>query len=310
MLLEKSVELAEILMGIFDTPNRMPVLFYRWRPPYSSQPHRASVVGMAEMATLSLEFTRLAQITGEDKYYDAVDRITNALVEMQKAGTTIPGLFPERIDASGCNKSATTKKSSLSKQAQKQMDSDELLEEPLGYGRDPDAPEGKLGDIGVDADKVSIPRKKKAETDDRLERRMDTPSRTISEDDELEKKERPPSRTIPEDDGLGAKERPEKFDPSSGRVPPLAADGSTIDWDCAPQGLVQAGHGLGSFHVGGAQDSAYEYFPKVCHITSATSEYPLTRYSNIYFWAAWNPSTRSFTRMPLMPSMNGCSSDL
>ena len=31
-LLEKAEELAEILMGAFDTPNRMPVLYYRWTP--------------------------------------------------------------------------------------------------------------------------------------------------------------------------------------------------------------------------------------------------------------------------------------
>lgn len=32
ILLEKAQELAEILIGAFDTPNRMPVLYYRWAP--------------------------------------------------------------------------------------------------------------------------------------------------------------------------------------------------------------------------------------------------------------------------------------
>lgn len=32
VLLEKAVELAEIIMGAFDTPNRMPTLFYKWAP--------------------------------------------------------------------------------------------------------------------------------------------------------------------------------------------------------------------------------------------------------------------------------------
>ena len=31
-LLDKAVELAEILLSAFDTPNRMPVTFYQWRP--------------------------------------------------------------------------------------------------------------------------------------------------------------------------------------------------------------------------------------------------------------------------------------
>lgn len=32
VLLDKAVELAEILMGAFDTPNRMPMTFYLWKP--------------------------------------------------------------------------------------------------------------------------------------------------------------------------------------------------------------------------------------------------------------------------------------
>jgi len=32
VLLEKAVELGEILIGAFDTPNRMPITFYQWKP--------------------------------------------------------------------------------------------------------------------------------------------------------------------------------------------------------------------------------------------------------------------------------------
>lgn len=32
VLLEKAVELADIVMGAFDTPNRMPTMFYKWAP--------------------------------------------------------------------------------------------------------------------------------------------------------------------------------------------------------------------------------------------------------------------------------------
>ena len=32
ILLDKSVELAEVLMGAFDTPNRMPITYYQWKP--------------------------------------------------------------------------------------------------------------------------------------------------------------------------------------------------------------------------------------------------------------------------------------
>ena len=32
VLLDKAVELADVLMGAFDTPNRMPMTFYNWKP--------------------------------------------------------------------------------------------------------------------------------------------------------------------------------------------------------------------------------------------------------------------------------------
>ncbi|KAI5859806.1 glycoside hydrolase family 47 protein [Durotheca rogersii] len=107
ILLEKAVELAEILMGVFDTPNRMPVLYYNWKPAFASRPKRAQgSVSVAELGSLAMEFTRLAQLTKQDKYYDAVARITDAFYEWQERGTTIPGIFPEHVDASGCNRTA------------------------------------------------------------------------------------------------------------------------------------------------------------------------------------------------------------
>ncbi|KAI5194106.1 seven-hairpin glycosidase [Aureobasidium subglaciale] len=114
VLLDKAVELADVLMGSFDTPNRMPVTFYRWMPTFASQPHRAGThVVLAELGSLSVEFTRLAQLTKEPKYYDAIDRITDAFLEWQNASgvnaTLIPGLFPVHVDASGCEKPAQIK---------------------------------------------------------------------------------------------------------------------------------------------------------------------------------------------------------
>ena len=55
------------------------------------------------MGSLSVEFTRLAQITKEAKYYDAVARITNEF-EMWQNNTKLPGLWPQFVDASGCKK--------------------------------------------------------------------------------------------------------------------------------------------------------------------------------------------------------------
>ncbi|KAL8693161.1 MAG: hypothetical protein Q9218_001943, partial [Villophora microphyllina] len=104
ILLDKAVELAEVLMGAFDTPNRMPMTFYLWKPTFASQPHRARTrVVLAELGSLTLEFTRLAQITKEIKYYDAIARITDEFERWQNH-TKIPGLWPKQVDASGCKK--------------------------------------------------------------------------------------------------------------------------------------------------------------------------------------------------------------
>ena len=106
ILLDKAVELAEVMYGAFDTPNRMPETYYRWKPTFSSQPHRAATrVVLAEIGSLSMEFTRLAQLAGEPKYYDAVARITDALDEFQNR-TRLPGMWPTYLDASGCAKPA------------------------------------------------------------------------------------------------------------------------------------------------------------------------------------------------------------
>jgi mannosyl-oligosaccharide alpha-1,2-mannosidase len=50
----------------------------------------------AELGSLSLEFTRLSQLTGDNKYYDAVQRIADLLFKNQN-NTAIPGLFPVLI---------------------------------------------------------------------------------------------------------------------------------------------------------------------------------------------------------------------
>lgn len=238
VLLDKAVELAEILMGIFDTPNRMPVLYYAWKPDFTSQPRRAGRVGMAELATLSMEFTRLAQLTSENKYYDAVDRITNALVDMQEAGTAFPGLFPEELDASGCNKTATTTSSSLSKLARDQVNKGGSLGDPEGYvpGKTPFGDDRKYAKI----ENTNSP----------------TPSTSNGHlspraSSDTESKSSPPNKN--DLDRAIDRER---------ALAPFAANGQMANWDCVPQGLVPAGYGQQVFHMGGGQDSAYEYFPK------------------------------------------------
>lgn len=54
-----------------------------------------------------MEFTRLAQLTRKAKYYDAIARITNELESWQN-NTKLPGLWPKKVDASGCKKPEVT----------------------------------------------------------------------------------------------------------------------------------------------------------------------------------------------------------
>jgi mannosyl-oligosaccharide alpha-1,2-mannosidase len=73
ILLDKARDLGDMLMGAFDTHNRMPLLRYNWRPRAASVGQRASEGScLAELGTLTMEFTRLAQLTGNHSYYDAV----------------------------------------------------------------------------------------------------------------------------------------------------------------------------------------------------------------------------------------------
>ncbi|TAQ89866.1 hypothetical protein B7494_g1798 [Chlorociboria aeruginascens] len=262
-LLDKAVELAEILMGAFDTPNRMPVLYYNWKPAFASQPHRASQrSNTAELGSLSMEFTRLAQLTGNPVYYDAVARVTNALSDMQDRGTPIDGAFPDNIDASGCNRTKPL-----------------TPKQPLSYGKPqtPPAagePEGyALAHPNLVTD--PLPRKRPVEEGPGTLEMVITPGEPSKaeivgwEDSEKERDTKPLKRSIDENALSGnassqsmvsiEKEHLASTAPSVINTPDTALG----DWDCVSQGLEPAGPWeIQSFSMGGGQDSTYEYFPK------------------------------------------------
>lgn len=104
ILIEKAVELGEILFSAFDTPNRMPSPHYTWSAtnPNSHNHQPSGSVVLAVLGTLSLEFTRLSQITGDDKYYDGIQRIINELEKWQPS-TSLPGMWPAIVDSTGTN---------------------------------------------------------------------------------------------------------------------------------------------------------------------------------------------------------------
>ncbi|THY30115.1 seven-hairpin glycosidase [Aureobasidium pullulans] len=98
-LLDKAVEVAEMLYVAFDTPNRMPITRWNVKDAAASKPQLASDgVLVAEIGSLSLEFTRLAQITHNDKWYDCIDRIMQVF-DRQQASSNVPGMWPLVVNA-------------------------------------------------------------------------------------------------------------------------------------------------------------------------------------------------------------------
>lgn len=99
VLLEKAVEVGDMLYVAFDTPNRMPLTRWDWRVARAGQRQEAGEsVLVAELGSLSVEFTRLSQLTKDPKYFDAVQRITNHFDEQQNA-TKLPGMWPVVVNA-------------------------------------------------------------------------------------------------------------------------------------------------------------------------------------------------------------------
>lgn len=100
VLLNSAVEFADFLIEAFDTPNHMPLLYYRWQ---DEMPNRLASrdACLAEVGSLSLEFSRLTQLTGDNKYYDAIARITE-FFEKSIDKFFMKGLVPNKLDISGC----------------------------------------------------------------------------------------------------------------------------------------------------------------------------------------------------------------
>ena len=98
-LLEKAAEVGNHLYGAFDTPNRMPATRWEWRKAREGEKQEASEQCLiAELGSLTLEFTRLSQLTGDPKYFDAIQRITNVLHDVQPK-TRLPGMWAVLVNA-------------------------------------------------------------------------------------------------------------------------------------------------------------------------------------------------------------------
>jgi mannosyl-oligosaccharide alpha-1,2-mannosidase len=96
--LHKATEFGEMLYKAFDTPNRMPITRWKLKDAIQEKQQADKTVLLAELGSFTMEFTRLSILTGDPKFYDAVDRITRLLAEQQER-TYLPGMWPVMVNA-------------------------------------------------------------------------------------------------------------------------------------------------------------------------------------------------------------------
>lgn len=99
VLLQKATEVGDLLYCAFDTPNRMPATRWNWKETFEGKDLEAGESTLvAEIGSLTLEFTRLSQLTGDLKYFDAIQRIMNQF-DAKQSLTKLPGLWPVVMNA-------------------------------------------------------------------------------------------------------------------------------------------------------------------------------------------------------------------
>ncbi|EAA30860.2 glycosyl hydrolase family 47 protein [Neurospora crassa OR74A] len=96
-LLDKATELGNMLYMGFDTPNRMPGFWLNFEDAKRGVQVAGTNDPSASPCSLSLEFTRLTQLTGDQRYFDAITRITEFLERTQNE-SKIPGMWPKLIN--------------------------------------------------------------------------------------------------------------------------------------------------------------------------------------------------------------------
>ena len=105
ILLLKAIELGDMLLAAFDRPNYLPGFWFDFENAKNGKQRDDQQLALAAPASLSLEFTRLSQLTENSKYYGAIDRVMSLLAKHQNF-TLLPGMWPNSInfDASSFTK--------------------------------------------------------------------------------------------------------------------------------------------------------------------------------------------------------------
>ncbi|TKA74062.1 hypothetical protein B0A49_03018 [Cryomyces minteri] len=102
-LLDKAGEVGDMLYVAFDTPNRMPITRWDFQNGAKGVPQIGDdFILVAEIGSLTMEFTRLSQLTRDPKWYDAVGRIVD-IFNQQQNQTQLPGMWPVVVNAQEAN---------------------------------------------------------------------------------------------------------------------------------------------------------------------------------------------------------------
>ncbi|KAJ4137529.1 hypothetical protein NW768_003116 [Fusarium equiseti] len=97
-LLRKAVQVGEMIYKAFDTPNHMPITRWKFHDAGEGKNQVAGGVLVAEIGSLCMELTRLSQLTGDPKWFDASQSIMDLLAAQQDS-TMLPGQWPLTVDA-------------------------------------------------------------------------------------------------------------------------------------------------------------------------------------------------------------------
>jgi mannosyl-oligosaccharide alpha-1,2-mannosidase len=248
-------------------------------------------VVLAELGSLSVEFTRLAQITKEAKYYDAIARITNEF-DIWQNNTRMPGLWPNSVDASGCKKpdmsSHTTPYNGVSGATDSQplnMIEDSASAPSLLDG----GPAKKAVAVGAHTDPESSGSDTTNVTTPKPADSGDSPN---AEADKITAQAAPKAVSAPPAKGaIGKRE----IEDETGLDPhPEAASKPP---ECEPQGLASPPFtNQEEFAIGGQADSTYEYLPKEYLLLGGLED----KYQSMYEMFA-DATTKNLLFRPMIP---------
>lgn len=94
MLLEKAIDIGNRLLPAFDSPTGIPYTMVNLATGDKSMAGwTGGAAILSEFTTLQLEFRKLSQLTGDDKYDKAVTRIMDLMEEKKQEDGLYPSYF-------------------------------------------------------------------------------------------------------------------------------------------------------------------------------------------------------------------------